>query len=524
MKIVTGEEMRQIDRKTTEQFGFPSIVLMENAGKCMADWLLEHTGKEAAFLILCGSGNNGGDGLVAARHLLLVGQQVYVWTTAPPEELSNDSRINFDILRRMGAPVRVLRNTDNPKELLPAGCTHIVDALLGTGISGAVRGYKKELITWINSSSRTIISLDIPSGLTCGGSLSPGPVVQADHTLTVELPKKGMLRPKIGGKITILKTGFPEQVLASDEFKEEWMESSLAAGLLPAREDSSHKGTNGVVTIIAGSRQYFGAAVLTALGAQAGGAGLIRLIYPDSAAVSPATVRPWLIAIPAEDEGCGFFTPASLEAVLHNLSPAGSCVIGPGLGRAPLTAVFFEQILPELATTVFDADGLFLLASQLKKGNCPLPDSAILTPHPGELKRLLNAQDCTTTTELAAALQTTITAKDWRTSIHAPDGKSRLITGGSPILATGGSGDILAGLTGALLARGLHPFDAASLAAFLHASAGYSIALKRGKEGLNPEELAREIPLQPRELAATPPCAPGAGRTSLIYPPSRRSS
>ena len=316
------------------------------------------------------------------------------------------------------------------------------------------------------------------------------------------------------GRITILKCGFPAGLLTDPALSDEWLESSAALELLPKRGIFSHKKSNGEVLIIAGSRRYMGAAILAAMGVRAGGAGLIRLVYPAGAADNPSLTYPWLICSPAEDSGSGVFTTASLPEIKKSALSADSVVIGPGLDRDPETTAFLEKLLPELRRAVFDADGLWHLAGLFGKRSVDLPPYSILTPHPGELRTLLGEkfteQDIV---KFSASHRTVLTAKDWQTKVYSPEGNTRLITGGSPALATAGTGDVLAGLSASLLARGLNPFDAASLAGYLHASAGSCLASERGEDGLDPVNLANTVPLMRDLLKNTPAGAPPPERT-----------
>jgi len=460
-----------------------------------------------------------------ARHLLNAGIPVQAALTTSPDDLSTDSKKNLEILLQYGGQVHELTTPEDLEIVSIKRYQVIIDALLGTGLKGSVRGFKKTIIDKINSLKLPIISLDIPSGLTSNGETIKGSIISAKATLCVALPKAGMLSSIECGKLFILNIGFPEELLNSTALKQEWVDNSLAASWQPTRHAAAHKGEMGRVIIIAGSKKYFGAALLAYQGASSGGAGLIQLLYPESAASNPSLNNPGLISQPVPDENCGFFTEASTKTVLKELQEADSVVLGPGIGRDKKTTAFVKTVISQIKVPlVLDADGLYHLSILLPDYKFTSSNKTILTPHPGELKRLLNViPEAQTAEELSSLLDVTITAKNWQTTVYSADKRSWLITSGSAALATGGTGDVLAGLTAALCGRGLPTEQAAALAAFLHGSAGFQTGEEQGLDGLKPENLANKIPIISKMLKSSIPGAPGPGRDSIIYSKHKRS-
>ena len=524
MKIVSTGEMQAIDRETAATFGIPTLVLMENAGRSMADWVRAHFGRERSLLAVCGSGNNGGDGLVLARHLHCRGCRVRVAFVPGQNPPTPETAANLAAAEKFGVPVFTIPDEAAFAALPVAADGIIIDALLGTGVTGPVGGLKAALITRINTAEKTVISLDVPSGFRCGYGIVQTGTVNAAFTLTVALLKSGMdeqlAQPPLG-TVSILAAGFPPPLLDSPALQDVWVDTGLARTLLPARPLAAHKKTMGSVLVAAGSRRFPGAAVLAAQGCAAGGAGLVRLALPSG--VTPL-LPPWVIPLqPAADDG--FFSAASAPFIQEELAAADAFLLGPGLGREPGTTALVELLLRDTAVpTVIDADGLYHLGAILGKHPQWHPAGpVVLTPHPGELRRLLKLSPDTEISEnsvaaLAARTGTVVVAKDRITRIFTPGGTVFRVASGHPALARGGTGDILAGLLCALLGRGMEAEAAACLGVFLHGAAGTVLAGEKGEDGLLPGMVADTIPRLREMLLDAPDGAPSLLRPSLLWP------
>jgi NAD(P)H-hydrate epimerase len=461
MKAVTTAQMRALDERTIAA-GTPASELMERAGAtvaCRALKMLRQAGSQSA-LLLAGKGNNGGDAVVAARHLEAAGCRA---TVVSPVEL------NAALL----------------KETKPG---LIVDGLLGTGLAGDVREPFVSAIRFINESRLPVLAIDIPSGLDGDTGEPHGVAVRADVTLTIGLPKIGLLRaPDYVGTVEVADIGFPSEFVAEISSDVELLTPGDVAGLLPARRRDSHKGDFGHLLIIAGSEGYTGAPVLCAHAAARSGAGLVTLavpreVYPIVAAQCPPEVMPR----PLDRLGSW----ESFTAV----------ALGPGLGLAEGTQRQVWHWLDSCRQPlVVDADGLNALARNvaiLNHVNVPV----VLTPHPGEMGRLISqtaaavqARRWDVAREFAKNNRLTLVLKGAGTVVAANSGPLWINPTGNPGMAKGGMGDALTGIIGALLAQGLKPFDAARVAVYVHGFAGDLAAARVGERGLLASDLIAEL-------------------------------
>jgi len=485
--------MREFDRHASEVGKLPSLLLMENAGRGAADAIVRHfPGRRC--VVVCGAGNNGGDGYVVARRMLTLGIDVLVLTSTPAERLGPEAAIMQQAYRALGGSVAEL----TPEALTNVGsaeATVIVDALLGTGLDREVREPLLSVIEAINRAPCPVASLDIPSGLDADTGSVLGVAVRADLTITFAHPKLGLLTPSgldHTGKLEVADIGVPAQLVKRVGHSAVAVEANDLKGLVGKRRASSHKGDSGRVAILAGAAGTVGAARLVARAALRAGAGLVTIINFDDIAtrleaqvseVMTARLDP---AAPAE----------SLAALARN---SDALVIGPGLGVDDRTHELVLAALELPCTKVIDADALSVLASN--PAVLARASRTILTPHPGEAGRLLGESASAVELDRFGSLarlveltQAVVILKGARSLMGAPGELPHINTTGSAVLATGGSGDVLAGLLGAF-SVGRAPFAAAQLAAGVHGLAGESWQRRTGADrGLLASEIADELP------------------------------
>ncbi|MCL5289772.1 MAG: NAD(P)H-hydrate dehydratase [Bacillota bacterium] len=503
MRIATEKEMKEIDRRAMEQFGIPGIVLMENAGLRVVEVIQElfKEVKGKVFSILVGKGNNGGDGLVVARHLHNRGAQVKVLLLADPEEFQGDARVNLTIWQRMGQPLYQVHQVNgiNMVKVALLNTDMVVDALYGTGFYGSVNEKVSRVIELINASRVPVLAVDIPSGLEADTGRANGPCIRAHHTVTFGLPKIGLVvEPGAGyaGKLHVVDISLPKTLTESKDIARQLLTREMIAPWFKSRQSEAHKGTYGRVLVVAGSRGMTGAARMAAKAALRAGAGLVTLALPESSQPVAAAAIDEAMTRGLPETPAGTLALAALEPILAACGSADVLVTGPGIGSHPETVELIRTLLPKLTIpVVLDADAINAVAGAadlLAKLQVP----AILTPHPGEMGRLLDlpvaeVQENRLDFARAAAKKWNLVAvlKGARTVIGAPDGSLYINPTGNPGMATAGSGDILAGLIAGLLAQGFSPEQAAAAGVYLHGSAGDLAADRLGQ----PSTIAGDI-------------------------------
>lgn len=495
-KLTTAAQMREMDRRTIEDYGVPSIVLMENAALRVVDVIAERFGPltHKRIAVVCGKGNNGGDGLAIARHLAArFGADVSVHLTAEPSEYEGDAAENYKMAAAFGLDIRPVFPD------LYRGIDLIVDALLGTGIHGGVEGNLAEIISAMNDEYCPIVAVDVPSGLDADTGNVSGACVKATLTVTFALPKIGLMvypGAEYVGELIVADIGMPRQVMAADAVQVFATEAFDVAAWLPARVNGrdSNKGKFGHVSVFAGSAGFAGAPTLSAEAAARAGAGLVTLAVPKGiqpalmARVSPVVMTQGL----AETDG-GTFSKAALDAALKIAAKGTAAAIGPGLGGADDgdTRAFVREFVSRCSVPlVIDADALNCLALEKDRGASVVKSrtaATILTPHPGEMGRLLGTDTKAVQADRRAAAEAAarnygcvVLLKGARTLIASPDGRLAVNTTSNPGMATGGSGDVLTGLTATLLGSKIAAWEAAAAAAYLHGLAGDLAAAKQG--------------------------------------------
>ena len=511
LKLSTAAQMREMDRRTMEEYGVPSIVLMENAALRVVDVIAQRYGplKGKRIAIVCGKGSNGGDGLAIARHLhTRFGAEVAIGLLFNPNELTGDAAVNFKMIKALDLGYY----SDFPD--LSRRIDLIVDALLGTGIKGSVEGKLAETINAMNGSCVPIVSVDVPSGLDADTGNVNGACVKAALTVTFALPKLGlMVYPGAGyaGELIVADIGMPREVMAADTVKVMATEASDVAEWLPARVNGrdSNKGKFGHVTVFAGSAGFAGAPTLSAEAAARAGAGLVTLAVPRGIQNAlMARVSPVVMTHGLPETSAGTFDVSAVEEALKLAGKGTVAAIGPGLGGAEndQTRAFVREFVSRCPVPlVIDADALNCLSLEPDRGASLVksrPAATVLTPHPGEMGRLLGTDTKTVQSDRRAAAEQAardygcpVLLKGARTLIASPDGRLAVNLTSNPGMATGGSGDVLTGLLAALLGSEIAPWEAAAAGAYLHGLAGdLAAAAQGGPAGLIATDLIQFLP------------------------------
>jgi NAD(P)H-hydrate epimerase len=517
VKVLTGTQMKELDAQAMEAFGIPSLILMENAGRSIAeeiaDRLLDLRGRRVT--VVCGKGNNGGDGLVVARHLLQRGAQVESFVLGSPDALSPETSTQAKILESSGATLTYLtRDAELPAlDAALAWAELIVDALLGIGVRGPLRGLYKRAIEWINAAQGFTVSVDLPSGLDADSGHVNGVCVEADVTVTLELLKLGLLLypgRRYVGELLVGAIGYPPQLKAAFDSGLEQIERDWVAARLPRRRPDSHKGDYGHVLILAGSRGLSGAAILAGEAVLRSGAGLAYLGYPAS--LSPVIEARLVEAVKRPlPEADGVFSVAASKPALALIESDDIDVValGPGISRRPSAKRFVERLLPAIdRPLVIDADGLIGLVGA--NGRSPLSARrapTVLTPHPGEFARLtgrsvneIEADRVGSARGFAKEYGVTLVLKGVPTVTALPSGKVLINSTGNSGLATGGSGDVLTGLIAGLIAQGMDPEEAAPAGVYLHGRAADRLKARLGERGMIAGDLLRALPRALKEF------------------------
>lgn len=472
--IVDGDEAREIDRIAIKEIGIPSMVLMEKASMAVAGCIMAETELSAdRILAVCGTGNNGGDGVAAARLLKESGYDVTVLVLGQKERCSSELQQQLSIAECLDVPI--FWDSDSPiTETRLQEYSIIVDAIFGIGLAREVTGKYAQCIRALNASGKDIVSVDIPSGIHAGSGEVLGVAVRATMTVTFGNNKRGLLLypgTEYAGQVIVADIGFPKKALRQVAPKAFTYTKETVGAYFPERKKRSHKGSYGRVLVIAGSPEMSGACYLASEAAYRMGCGLVQIVtaVQNSSVIRTklpeAIVTTWSETVTADEE----------KAVTEGLHSAASVVIGPGLGQSAGARRLLEILLHEMKTmpekpVVIDADGLNLLAEMgLYK---TLGRQFVLTPHMREMSRLMECDVADVTGHMVESVMAqqggaTVVLKDARTLVG--DGTYLYInTSGNSALATGGSGDVLSGMIGGLLAQGLSPMRAASLGVYLH--------------------------------------------------------
>jgi NAD(P)H-hydrate epimerase len=522
--LVSAAQMRALDRHTIDTLRVPGDVLMESAGRAVVQAVLALLSPGDTVLVVCGPGNNGGDGLVVARHLHALG--VPVCAALLSDRLAGDAAPQLARARAAGVALESRR-------WRPPTSGVIVDALFGTGLARALSGDARAAVRRINAvrSARPdalrVVAIDLPSGISSETGQVLGAAVAADATVTLGLPKLGLaFEPgrRLAGRITVARIGIADAAPGVRADASLWTRAGAAAAL-PARPADAHKGTFGHALLVAGSEGKTGAAALCAEGAARAGAGLVTLACPAGLNdILEAKVTEAMTA-PLPDTGERQFAAAAEEGIVALAAARDAVGLGPGIGRARETVGLVRALAKRLDLPLaLDADGVVAFAGELdllRGRRAP----TVLTPHPGEAAAVLgvrtaqiNADRAAAARDLARRSGAVVVLKGAATAIAAPDGELIVNPTGGPALATGGTGDVLLGIVTGLLAQGLPALRAAALAAYLHGAAGDRIAARRGDTGLLAHELLLALPVVITALRDGPPPDPFERELAAPFP------
>ncbi len=508
MRLVKASEMQDMDRKTIQELGIPGVVLMENAGRGSARFFLEQFSPSAGqkVLVLCGSGNNGGDGYVVARYLHEAGLKPRVLVLTSLDRVSGDARTNLEIIQSMDMEIREVpgpEKWESVKALLRDG-DYVVDAILGTGLNTPVRGLYGTAIEWINAAGKPVMSIDVPSGVNADSGEIMGVAVKADLTVTFGFPKLGhCLFPGAErvGRLVKIDIGIPEAIAKKVPGRFTLTEPADFKAGFGHEKDDIHKGNRGHLLILAGSSGKTGAAALTALGALRGGAGLVTLGIPESLNGVLECKLTEAMTVPLPETGTGHLSRAAWEKLKTLFEGKTALAIGPGLSTHPETVELVRQAVSECPLPmVIDADGLNAIGSStevLEKA----AHRTVLTPHPGEMARLsglkaaeIQQNRIKAADEFIGHHKCFLVLKGARTLVGTPAGKIYVNPTGNPVLAAGGSGDVLTGLIAGLLVRGFSLKDSAIAGPYIHGLAAQLLSEYMGVSGVLAGELLTVIP------------------------------
>lgn len=497
LEILDSASMASIDRRAIDELGIPAIVLMENAGIAVSD-LIDRDFAVETVGVVCGSGNNGGDGFVIARQLHSRGYAVSIVRLGNSASMSEETRTNFETCRALFIPIL---EPSSDEDLAAAAdviseADLLVDAMFGTGLDRPAEGLHASVIELMNATGIPTIAVDIPSGLNGSSSSVNGPAVQADVTVTFVRPKiANILDPaaQLCGELVIADISIPDEAVEAEQARLFLITADYIRPTIAARPPSSHKGTWGHIGILAGSVGKTGAAILAARGAHRAGAGLVTIATDESSQR--------LVAEGSAESMTIIVHPASPDEIIRAFEDRAVAAIGPGLDSDPTVLRAVRDAVAGIGIPlVIDATGLDAFAGdleRLRKRSAP----TVLTPHPGEMARLLGRPTMEITgdrlgaaAEAANATGAIVVLKGHQTVVASPDGTIGINSTGNPGMATGGMGDVLTGMIAAMLARSDDPLRSVCAAVYLHGLAGDLVAEQQGEIGMTALDLADAIP------------------------------
>lgn len=517
MLVAGQKEMQLMDQFTMERIGLPGVVLMENAGARVVEEILSCTaGQKKRVVILAGGGNNGGDGFVIARRLFDLGWQPLLCLLVKPDAIKGDAKSHLDVYLKRGLPLfQLIESTMEglSNELNRADI--IIDAILGTGVKGRVREPFSQVISAVNrlEGEKTVIAVDIPSGVSSDNGKVEGEAIQATKTITFVFPKKGFFLndgPRFIGKWKAVDISVPPSIAIDLEMSlPKLLTETLVINSLPKRSPNGHKGTFGHALVVGGSRSYVGAPVYAAKAVLNSGAGLVTLAIPEGIYPMVATQNPESLFLPLPEKE-GHFAEKAVKEIQAKLPQFDGVAIGPGMSRFPGGEEWIIKFFNGLSNqpVVVDADALYLLRNQLdlvSQYNGPV----IFTPHPGEMAHLMNVSikeieenRLEIARVFAEKYQVFLLLKGHRSIIATPDGEVFINPYGHDALGKGGSGDVLTGLITSFLVQGATPLQSLILASYLHAKGGEEQAKVLSHYGVMPLDLVDWVKKELLELSS----------------------
>jgi len=508
MKVVTVAEMRKIDLTAIEEYGIPSIVLMENAGVEVVRQMENILGNlhNKKISIFTGTGNNGGDGFVVARHLYNQGAKVKVFLIGSKTAVLGDALTNLQIITHMGIDILEVANQHDWEKVKIAmtftDC--LVDALLGTGFTGKLRDNMIQVVESINKMNKIIVAIDVPTGVDADTGQIQSVAVKANHTITLALAKQGLLLypgASYVGELSVADIGIPRLLLSDLSIQQNLITSNDAGELFTRRQPDVHKGSCGKVLVVAGSKGLTGAAALAANAAMRSGAGLVTLGIAESLHDIMEVKLTEVMTRSLTEEVTSGFLGEEAFANIATLSLQNDVVaIGPGLGRHEETLSLVRQVIKNVERPlVIDADALYALIGHTSI-LAEAKSMPILTPHPGEMARLVgltadevNQDRIYIARQAAVEWGSIIILKGARTVVAFPDGEVYINSSGNAGMATGGAGDVLTGVIGGLIGQGLSSHEAALAGVYIHGLAG-DIVARSGMIGMIASDIIKALP------------------------------
>lgn len=513
MKLAINSEMKKLDKVAIEDYEIQSAVLMENAGALVAANIIEMETVKTVTVV-CGTGNNGGDGFVAARHLHNKGVQIKVFVIGNMKDISGDALINLNILRKMELPIENIKELNNLIRLEKATKVSdlTIDAVFGTGFNRALEILYTSVFDIINENSKFILAIDIPSGIHGDSGEADEHAINAQRTITFTIPKCGnILHPgsERTGELIVKDIGIPKRIIEEMKIKRNIITEQSVMKFFPWRRGFSHKGDYGRVNVIAGSTGLTGAAILTCRSALRSGIGLLKLYIPESLAVLITHSVPEAITIPLQEVRKGVIGITHFDRIIEDSGSSDVVAIGPGCGNTAETSELVRRIIQELEKpVVIDADGL----NAISRNTDILLDkksSVIMTPHPGEMSRLIglsteeiNERPIEIARKYAMMWDVILVLKGARTVVAAPNGDIYVNVTGNSGMATAGSGDVLTGVIAGFIGQGLTPLQAALLGVYVHGRAGDNSAKYKGEYGLLAGDIVEGLIYTMKEMAS----------------------
>jgi NAD(P)H-hydrate epimerase len=508
MRLVTASEMREMDRLTIEEAGIPGVVLMENAAKGATEVFIDHfnPSEGSSILVICGKGNNGGDGYVMARYLHNFGMRVSVIITGERSAISGDAFINLSVIEKLGIEISEIPDDAEFEAFTHrlSGYSYIIDGIFGIGLNSPVTGVYKNIINAVNNSNKHVMSIDIPSGLNADTGEIMGAAVKGDLTVTFGFAKPGhYVYPgrAFTGRLVTVDIGIPEMIASRLEITRRLIKPDDFKSELSTDKPEAHKGTKGHLLIIAGSTGKTGAAALTAMGALRAGAGLVTVGIPASLNSIIECKLTEAMTVPLPETKAGTLSYDALDDILRIASDKTAMAIGPGLSTNPETVRLVCEIITRCSLPmVIDADALNAISMNPEMLDL-LDQRRILTPHPGEMGRLtgLTTRDIqqnrlNISREFAKKRGCNLVLKGAGTIVAEPNGVLNINPTGNPALATGGTGDVLTGIISGFLARGLNEVKASTAGVYIHGLAADMYAEENGESGMIASDLLDKIP------------------------------
>jgi NAD(P)H-hydrate epimerase len=522
MKIVTAQEMQLLDRRTMEEYGVPGLILMENAGLGVLREMSHQYGDltRRIITVIAGQGNNGGDGFVLARHLHQQGVRVKVYLLGQKNRVKGDARVNLLIYEKIGGELRELAGPkiagEEFKEI--ESSLHrsdvIVDAIFGTGLTNTRPALSEQIysqiITLMNESTRPIVAVDIPSGITSDTGEVLGNAVRANLTVTFGLPKRGhYLYPGAAhrGVLRVVDIGIPKSLVKEIPCALTLLTPEEIRQGLPARPLDAHKGNFGHALVVGGSVGKTGAAAMAAQAALRVGAGLVTLAIPSSLNPIMEQKLTEVMTVPLPETSGQTLSLAAEKALMDLAQEKSVVILGPGLSTHPETQELVRKLLHALRLPiVLDADGVNALTGHTDLLT-QVKTKLVLTPHPGEMARLLGmtsqkvqSDRLGTTQSFSQRYNVCLVLKGAHTVLANPQGSLFINPTGNQGMASGGTGDVLAGMLGGLISQGLDPLQASKIGVYLHGLAGDLVAAQKGTMGMIAGDLIECIPLAIRKI------------------------